>query len=194
LRSLNSILPPQIAVRSLFAVRDDFHPRFSCLAREYEYLIWNAEVRSVLYADRALWVRQALPVSQIHQALQALLGEHDFASFTRAEYRAENTTRYLDKIALLRDDREGELLRFQIRGNAFLHNMIRILVGTVIAMAQNKIPLDMERLLISPDRNAAGPTARPHGLCLLQAYYPPAFASGTPLAALENYPVFRRGK
>lgn len=181
-------------MRSLFATRDDFHPRFSCLAREYEYLIWNSEVRSVLYADRSLWVRQPLPVPEIHQALQALCGEHDFASFTRAEYREENTMRYLDKIALVRDDREGELLRFQIRGNAFLHNMIRILVGTVVAMAQNKIPVDMERLLQSADRNVAGPTARPHGLCLLQAYYPPALATGTPLAALENYPVFRRGR
>ena len=188
LHSLNSLLPPSIGIKQFIPVPSDFHPRFSCIAREYEYRIWNSPVKPVLQRDRVLWVRNPLPVEQLHGELQGLLGERNFTSFTRHEYREENTMRYVDRINLFRDEQEG-LIRFQIRGNAFLHNMIRIIVGTMIDRASGKITATLEQVLEKRDRLASGQTASAAGLYLKAAYYPPSPALvGLPL--LDGYPRF----
>lgn len=193
--ALNSLLPRSIAVRFVEEVPAWFHARFSCLAREYEYLLWNAPHRPVHAASRMTWFRDPIPVEELNGELLALLGEHDFASFTRAEYREENTTRYLDRIELRRErdlvSNADAVVVFRIRGNAFLHNMIRILVGTILDRARGRLALSPGEILESRDRRLAGQTAPPGGLYFRHAYYPPMEGLHR-LSTIENYPRFTK--
>ncbi|MDH5656449.1 MAG: tRNA pseudouridine(38-40) synthase TruA, partial [Spirochaetia bacterium] len=129
--SLNSVLPADISVINYTPVPQDFHPRFSCLAREYEYLIWNDRTKPVHLKGMALWHKGSIPIDEINQELQPILGERDFSALTRYEHKDKTTFRYLDKIELKRIGDpymfSENLVSFRIRGNSFLHNMIRIL-------------------------------------------------------------------
>ena len=192
LRSLNGILRGGVQILRLIRVPLNFHPRFSCLAREYEYLLWTAPGRPVHLAGKCLPVTTRLDLDSLNGELAGLIGEGDFAAFTREEYRKENTFRYIDTIELSRrpDAVSGEdLVVFRIRGNAFLHNMIRILVGTVLDRARGKIPLTLKELQESGDRKKTGTTAPPDGLFFRHAYYPPV-EGVEGLKTLTDYPVF----
>ncbi len=200
LKSVNAILPADIAVHSVDAVPADFHARFSCIARSYEYFIWNDPIKPALGKDRAVWIRSPIfddtMIERTNAECRELLGSQDFAAFTRAEYRDEVTIRYLDTLRLDRlhdpaSDR-ASLLRLSIRGNAFLHNMIRILAGTIVDRAQNKITAPLVEILHGRERTAAGRTAPPGGLYFRAAFYDPAdVGDARSLRTLEKYPRFR---
>lgn len=195
LRALNALLPRSISVHHAVDVPESFHPRFSCLAREYEYLIWNSPIRPVHLANNTLWFRGEIPVEQLNEELRALIGEHDFASFTRHQYRDESTVRYIDRADLKRIfnpiTHSDELVVFRIRGNAFLHNMIRILVGTLLDRARGKLSMPPGEILAQKRRVDAGATAPPHGLFFRAAYYP--VMPGIPhLKTVVGYPSFRK--
>lgn len=200
LKSVNAILPRDIAVRSVDIVPEDFHARFSCIARSYEYLVWNDTIPPALGRHRGAWIRSPIfdeaMIQRTNAECRELLGSHDFAAFTRAEYRDENTIRYLDTLRLDRlhdpvTDR-GSLLRLSVRGNAFLHNMIRILMGTILDRAQNKIAASLVDILHDRDRTRAGRTAPPDGLYFRAAFYDPAdTGTAKSLQTLEKYPRFR---
>ncbi len=194
LRGVNALLPASVAVHNVFAVPEWFHPRFSCIAREYEYLIWNHPTPSVFWKGRALWARNLLPVQELHDELQSLIGEHDFAAFTKAVYREENTNRYVDLISLdyvtSPGFEDGNLVSFKIRGNAFLHNMIRVITGSMLDRARGKLKINLRKILDSRDRNKAGNTAPPEGLYFRRAYYPEPLQYVDGLSILENYPIF----
>ena len=193
---LNALLPNDLVVRRMSPVPDDFHPRFSCVAREYEYLIWNDPTPPGLWRDRVWWLRETLPVAELHAELQQILGHRDFQAFTRVEHKDETTQRYVDLAELTLDTNPPaatsgpRLLRFRIRGNAFLHNMVRILVGTLMDRGAGKVSLTLGEILESGDRLAAGQTAPAHGLYFRHAYYAPV-AGARHLAILEGYPNFR---
>lgn len=194
--ALNALLPAGIAVRDSAPVEEDFHARFSCLAREYEYLIWNGPRRRSVLAGHTLWIRDPLDLEFCNQQLQALLGEQDFAAFTRAEYRHAVTRRCVDRADLRRVSdpiaNSEDLLIFRIRANAFLHNMIRILLGTLLDLASGRLQSNMAEILASGDRTLAGQTAAPQGLFFRQAYYPPEVAPAVDwLARLADYPYRR---
>lgn len=192
LRSINGIVDRGLSVRSLFPVPEWFHPRFSCLAREYEYLIWNSPVRPVHLKGKTLHVRTPMDVESLHGELQEIRGERDFVAFTREEYREENTFRYLDLIELREAQDpfwDGNLLIFKVRGNAFLHNMIRILVGTLVARAEGKVQDSFFSIQQSLNRKKSGPTAIPDGLFFRRAYYP-CIESISVLPCIPDYPVF----
>jgi tRNA pseudouridine38-40 synthase len=194
--SMNALLPREIRVKNSISVPDGFHPRFSCIAREYEYLIWNGTTATPHLCNRSLWFRRNILVAELNAELAEILGEHDFASFTRHIYRNESTIRYIDIAELARvydpiTDSDN-LIIFRIRGNAFLHNMIRILVGTILDRASGKIRTSIPSILERKFRIEAGQTVKPEGLFFRHAYYPEM--SGVPhLKFLRDYPLFRRG-
>ena len=196
LTGLNALLPNDLVVRRMTPVPEEFHPRFSCLAREYEYLIWNDAFPPALWRDRVWWVRKPLPVAELDAELKQILGHRDYQAFTRVEHREKTTQRYVDQAELgiveapPGIDSGVNLVRFRIRGNAFLHNMVRILVGTLIDRADGKVIARLPEILESGDRLRAGQTAPAQGLYFKHAYYAP-WPGVRHLATLVDYPVFR---
>ena len=194
---LNALLPPEISVLRAAPVPFDFHARFSCLAREYDYLIWNHPRRRAHSAEHFLWVREELDCSFLQKQADGILGENDFRSLTRVLSESETPMRYID---LLRFDRirdpimESEsIVRLRIRGNAFLHNMIRILVGTLLDIHAGKIELSLKEILEKKDRRRAGKTAPPTGLFFRRAYYLQSDLLPDWLPQLDGYPWMREG-
>jgi tRNA pseudouridine38-40 synthase len=173
----------------------DFHPRFSCLAREYEYLIWNENIKPVHLQGMVLWYRKPIPIVELNLELSQILGERNFASLTRVEYKDKTTHRYLDKIEIKRIHDPfmdtDSLISIRIRGNSFLHNMIRILVGTILYRASGKITITIPEIVKKEDRLQSGYTVPPDGLYLRHAYYTP-MEGVTGLKYLTDYPRFRK--
>jgi tRNA pseudouridine38-40 synthase len=169
---LNSLLPKDIAVRHGAPVAPDFHARFSCVRREYVYIVHNTTYRPSTLGYKSLWIREPLDWSLAREALPHLKGEKDFAAFTKPALvkRGEITIRRIDEIDIIE---KGPYAYIYIRGSGFLHNMIRIMVGTLIDVARKEIRPDaMAKIVASADRLAAGVTLRPHALYFLFAEYP----------------------
>jgi tRNA pseudouridine38-40 synthase len=169
-RGLNSLLPRQIAVRDAACVPDDFHPRFSATGKHYRYTLLTRPDRSPRWRDRAWHHPEPLSIEAMAAAAVPLLGEHDFAAFRAAGCTAATTTRRVDAIELSVPD--PELLVVDVRGNAFLRNMVRILVGTLAEVgAGRRSPGQVAEILASRDRTRAGITAPAHGLELMEIQY-----------------------
>ncbi|MBX7059294.1 MAG: tRNA pseudouridine(38-40) synthase TruA [Leptospirales bacterium] len=175
--SLNALLPEGIAVHCVSAAAAGWHPRYDCIAREYEYLFWCGPAPSALWRRRALWLKHSLPIVQLNSQLEAILGERDFAALTRYEYRNSSTTRYLHRAQLQQTVEapmtapSGSLVVLRIVANAFLHNMIRILAGSLADISQGKIQINLAEIVASGNRMLAGRTAPPHALYLRRAIY-----------------------
>lgn len=168
---LNAHLPNDIAVLSAENVDPDtFHARFSAYERRYEYILLNRKVASPLWHNRAGHERQPLDVARMQKAATKLVGEHNFSAFRSSECQAKSPVVTLHELTITAD---GDLLRFTLRGNKFLHNMVRILVGTLVDVGKGKLDIDViDALLNSPDRTAAGPTIAACGLYFTGALYP----------------------
>jgi tRNA pseudouridine38-40 synthase len=169
-RALNAHLPETIRVVHLATVPDDFHARFSARGKTYEYRIWNGPVLPP-FLRLYTWHRSfPLDVALMQQAADATLGAHDFAAFRNAQSVNHSTVREIGRAAWRRGD--GDLLVFEIAGNGFLRYMVRSLVGTLVEIGwRRRPPEDIARLLIQPDRSAAGRTAPPRGLFLMKVEY-----------------------
>ncbi len=169
----NSNLPGDICVTWVKPVGDEFHARFSATARRYRYCILNRLVRSALYRRRAWWVHQDLDHRRMHDAAQALLGEHDFSAFRAAGCQASNAVREVTRIRVVRD---GDWIVLDITANAFLQHMVRNIAGTLVAIGRGEEDVDwVGRVLAGRDRTGAGMAAPPHGLTLVRVYYPGVF-------------------
>ena len=169
-RGLNSILPRQIAVRDAAEVPEYFHPRFSATGKHYRYTILARPDRSPRWRDRAWHHPEPLSIEAMAAAAASLLGEHDFAAFRAAGCTAATTTRRIEAIELSAPD--PELLVVDVRGNAFLRNMVRILVGTLVEVGAGRRPAaQVSEILASRDRTRAGITAPAHGLELMEVRY-----------------------
>jgi tRNA pseudouridine38-40 synthase len=169
--SLNCILPDDITFVYGAKVPLDFHARFSCIGREYVYRVLNSPFQMALFRKDHLWVRKPLSLKLMEQAAEFLVGEHDFAAFTRKIYlrNSEKTIRRIDKISIVTS---GEFLYFHYQGSGFLHNMIRIVTGTLIMVGKGEIhPEKLKEILISKDRSLAGITLPPKALVFLNALY-----------------------
>ncbi|MBV7487054.1 tRNA pseudouridine(38-40) synthase TruA [Bordetella sp. BOR01] len=172
-RGVNAFLPPSIAVQWAQPVSDDFHARFSARSRTYHYLLWRGRVRPPLWAGRAGWCFQALDVDAMRQAAAALLGEHDFSSFRSSQCQARHPVRTLHRLDI---DERGPFLIFTLRANAFLHHMVRNLIGALLQIGQGRQPVHwMPALLAARDRRLAAPTFAPDGLYLSAIEYPAEF-------------------
>jgi tRNA pseudouridine38-40 synthase len=169
LRGLNAILPPDVALLEVADAAPDFDARFSARGKVYRYEVWNHLVRSPLRARTSWHVRGALDMTAIREAAAALVGEHDFRAFRAADCERRTTRRIVRRLDV---DRQGALLAFEIEATAFLKNMVRILVGTLVDIGRGRIPADaVARMLETGDRAAGGVTAPPEGLTLLRVIY-----------------------
>ena len=169
----NTLLPKDIAVSWVKQVDSDFHARFSALSRTYHYQIYNRVARSAVNMSRATWIYHVLNVDAMHAAAQSLVGEHDFTSFRTSACQANSPIRTIKSIHLQRKD---EWIYCRITANAFLHHMVRNIMGSLIMVGQSeRTELWIKETLKLRDRTKAGPTARPDGLYLHAVEYPSKF-------------------
>jgi tRNA pseudouridine38-40 synthase len=165
----NAGLPAGICLRWACEVPDTFHARFGARARTYSYLVLNRETRSALWRHRAWWVHRPLDVEQMHAAGQALVGEHDFSAFRAAECQAKNPVRTIQRLAVAR---YGEFLRLDVTANAFLHHMVRNIIGTLAAVGRGDRPGGwVGDVLAGRKRCDGGATAPAEGLYLVHVDY-----------------------
>jgi len=171
-RGTNSLLPAIIAVREADECADDFHPRFSATGKHYRYTILARPDRAPLLRDRAWHVPEAIDLARMQAGAEPLLGEHDFSAFRAAGCTARTTHRRIDDITIERAGEMAELVTVDVRGNAFLRNMVRILVGTLMEVAIGRREVaQVAEILASLDRTRAGITAPAHGLELMEVRY-----------------------
>lgn len=169
--SLNGILPGDVSVKNCYIVPMDFHARFSAVSREYLYLIYNYPLRTPFMKYRAMWINHDFDHEYFSKAVAYIIGEHDFASFCKKISADAGTVRKIESINV---SRENELIRITFRANAFLHNMIRIIVGTIVQMyRENREPRYIEEILAGKGREHGGFTAPPYGLYLNKVDYNP---------------------
>ena len=168
--ALNHFLPEDIAVLGCREVAPDFHARYSCAGKEYVYQIWNSPIRDPFLNHRALHYWYTLDVERLNKAAACYLGEHDFTSFCTLDARERgDLTRTVTKAEVRR---EGDLVLFTVAADGFLYNMVRIMVGTLLRVAQGKLePQDVANVIEAKNRKAAGPTAPPYGLYLNRVFY-----------------------
>jgi tRNA pseudouridine38-40 synthase len=168
LRALNAALPPDVAVRQVAQARPDFHPRYDARSRRYRYTVWNEPVRSPLVRRASLHVPRPLDVTAMQAAARLVVGEHDFAAFGQAP-QGEVTVRRVLRAAW---SGEPPRLCFDVEANAFLYRMVRSLVGTMLQVGLGLMTVEgFAQVLASRERAQAGPTAPPHGLCLIEVQY-----------------------
>ncbi len=169
-RGMNSLLPPAIAVAEAAEVPDDFHPRFSATGKRYRYTILCRDSRSPRWHHRAWHRRGPLDEGAMAAAASHLLGEHWFDTFRAAGCSAKTTRRRIDAIDL--GHPEPDVLTLDVRGNAFLRHMVRIIAGTLVDVAEGRLAVDqVPEILASRDRTRGGQTAPAHGLELLEVRY-----------------------
>ena len=165
-----SRLPPSVCVRWCQPVADDFHARFSAKARRYRYRLVNRAVRPALGRQMLSWDRRPLDAVAMHEAAQALVGENDFGAFRSIQCQALHARRELQWI---RVSREGEVVQVEVQANAFLHHMVRNIVGSLMVVGAGERPREwIAELLAGRDRTVAGPTAPPQGLVFIGPLYP----------------------
>jgi tRNA pseudouridine38-40 synthase len=167
---VTSRLPPQLAVRWCRPVPADFHARFSARARRYRYRILNRPVRAALGRQYLSWERRPLDADAMHRAAQSLLGENDFSAFRTVHCQSPHAWRELQHIGVTRD---GDVVEVEVQANAFLHHMVRNIVGSLLMVGSGERPEGwIAELLAGRDRTVAGPTAPPTGLHFLAPRYP----------------------
>jgi tRNA pseudouridine38-40 synthase len=166
----NSRLPDDVCVRWIQRMPDDFHARFSARARRYRYTLLNRRVRPALDARYVAWERRPLDAARMQQAAAHLLGEHDFNAFRTAACQAPNPVRTVHALSVTRED---EHIHFDIQANAFLHHMVRNIVGSLLPVGLGEREPDwVGEVLTGRDRNRAGPTAPSQGLTFVCPLYP----------------------
>lgn len=167
-RALNARLPVDIAVREMTETSASFHPRFDARSRTYRYLIWNAPDRSPLRADRATHIRKPLDTNLMNEAIGRLVGRKDFTTFVAASAPGRRTREILDASVC----RVGQEVVVELRGNGFMRQMIRSIVGTLIDVGLGRTTLEeFEAIARSGDRTRAGATAPACGLYLVSVQY-----------------------
>ena len=172
-RGVNAHLPDGIAVLHAQAVAPDFHARFDACGRRYRYLLQSAPVRSPLLVGRAGWTHYPLDVAAMRQAAALLLGEHDFSSFRAAECQAKSPVKTVYAVAF-----SGcpSFIKIDFHANAFLHHMVRNLVGSLVYVGDGRRPVSwMAEVLAARSRSAGAPTFAAGGLYLASVRYDEAW-------------------
>ena len=169
IRGVNSQLPQAVAVQWAQPVADDFHARFAAMARHYTYLLVSRPVRPALLAGRIGWYHRPLDVAAMSEAARALAGTHDFSAFRAAGCQAKSAVKTLTSVAVARS---GEHVLFDFSANAFLHHMIRNIVGALVYVGAGKESAAwIGEVLAGRDRTLAAPTFAADGLYLTGADY-----------------------
>jgi len=168
---LNSLLPPSIAVVAADDVEAGFHARFSAVGKHYRYSILTRSSRSPFDGRRA-WHRPGvrLDLDAMREAAAFVVGERDFSALRAAGCTARTAVRRIDEVLV--SDARSHRVELDVRGNAFLRNMVRILAGTLVEVGEGRLtPIQMTEIIESRDRTKAGQTAPAHGLCLVEVLY-----------------------
>ena len=168
INGLNSNLPNDISVVDVDRVEDTFHSRFDAIDRTYSYLIFNSPSRNVLLDDFYYWEQSDLDIDKMNEESQCLIGKHNFSSFRSLSCGSNNPERDIKKIEI---NKLGNIIEIKITANAFLQNMVRIIVGTLLEIGKDKIKTSLREILESKDRNSAGITINPRGLIFLGPNY-----------------------
>ena len=169
----NTNLPSDIAVHWVRQVSDDFSARFSAISRSYRYILFNRRIRSAVFSKNVAWSYGKFDENLMHTAAQYLVGEHDFSAFRSSRCQAHHAVRVMQKISVTRQD---DYLILDIKANAFLHHMVRNIMGTLMVIGRGEQPVDwMDEILKGQDRKCAGMTASPAGLYLVNVEYPKEF-------------------
>lgn len=187
-RGVNAFLPPSIAVRWATEVPavspDGFHARFSARARTYQYLLYNHRVRAPLLEGRVGWVFRPLDIAAMQEAADMVAGTHDFSAFRSMQCQARSPIKTLRPIEI---SRRADFVMLRFEANAFLHHMVRNLVGSLVFVGKGKAPPAwLADVLASGDRHRAAPTFSPDGLYLAKIDYDAAW--GLPREAAPGFP------
>lgn len=189
-RGVNAFLPDSIAVRWASEIPElpgqEFHARFAAFARTYHYVLYNNPVRSPLLVGRAGWTFRPLDIDLMREAAQCLIGTHDFSAFRSSQCQAKTPVKQMHEVRI---ERHGESIVFTLRASAFLHHMVRNLIGSLIYVGQGRhTPQWLGDVLEGRDRNDAAPTFMPDGLYLAKIDYDPKW--GLPQDATSPLPWF----
>ncbi len=168
LENLRRYLPEDIGIYSCRDVSPRFHARLNAKEKTYCYRIWNSEQPCVFERRFVTVMQEDLDLDAMNRAAQHLLGQHDFAAFCGNAKMNKSTVRYIRSLTV---ERQGEELRITVTGNGFLHNMVRIIVGTLVETGRGDRDPDDIPELFSGKRADAGFLAPPQGLCLMEVYY-----------------------
>lgn len=167
--ALNAWLPADIGVYCCREVPDEFHPRYSCVSKEYIYRIWNSPYRNPFLYGRSLHCKYPLDEKALAREAAAFVGTHDFKSFASSGGSVCDTVRTVKRFEV---ERYGDEVVFSVEANGFLYNMVRIMVGTLLDISAGKIEKGSIREIIDTgDRSRAGATVPPQGLYLNRVYY-----------------------
>lgn len=167
--AINNHLPNDIVIRESREVGEEFNSRFSATGKEYRYLIYNSKIRSPILRNYTYHVPYKLHIDKMQKATSYFLGAHDFCSFMASGSSVTDTVRTIHDMCLKNKD---NIIDFRVKGNGFLYNMVRIIVGTLIEVGAGKINIDVVLDIIeAKDRTKAGHTAPPQGLYLERVYY-----------------------
>ncbi len=183
-RGINTFLPATIAVQWAKPMPTTFHARFSAFERTYYYVLYVSPGRAPLLAGRAGWVYTPLNVDAMQRAAQVLVGEHDFSAFRASQCQAKSPLKHLSALDI---EARGHFIHFRFRANAFLHHMVRNIMGCLISVGREKHSVDwLQAVLAGRSRCAAAPTFMPDGLYLAQIGYPSEF--DVPASNLKDWP------
>ena len=167
--ALNAVLPDGICVKSCEEVNADFHARYDCRGKRYVYRIWNANYKNPFLTNYAYHYKNRLDADFLNGQAQAYVGTHDFRGFCASGSSVEDTVRTVRAFSVTR---QGDEVLFSVEADGFLYNMVRIMVGTLIEISENKIKKDtLSDIINSGDRLRAGRTAPPQGLYLDKVFY-----------------------
>ncbi|MFD2925203.1 tRNA pseudouridine(38-40) synthase TruA [Halobacillus naozhouensis] len=169
-RALSSMLPSDIRVANAEQVSEDFHARYDAKGKEYRYYVWNSPEANLFRRLYTYHIRKPLDIESMREACRWVEGEHDFTSFCspRTDLKGSKV-RTIRKAAI---EQQGTELVFIFKGNGFLYNMVRILVGTILEVGLgDRTPDELKTMLAAGDRKSAGKTAPPHGLFLWNVDY-----------------------
>ena len=186
IRGTNRFLPPDIAVQWARPVPDAFHSRACALARRYAYVVLESPVRPSVDAGRVGWVFRPLDGGAMQEAAALLIGQHDFSSFRAAACQAKTPVKTMKRASIAR---RGSYWRFEFEADAFLHHMIRNIMGCLLVIGQGQQPPQwMSQVLAARDRDAAAPTFSPDGLYFLGPLYGPEWNLPSRTAAYDWVP------
>ncbi|MCU0605417.1 MAG: tRNA pseudouridine(38-40) synthase TruA [Desulfobacterales bacterium] len=170
LKGLNSLLPPDIAIRDCCRVPEDFHARFAARSKRYQYRILNRAARAAVGRDYAWFIHRELDIRAMERAAGHLIGRQDFKAFESAGSPRAHTERHVMHASWM--EGKDRRLTFRIEADGFLRGMVRNIVGTLVAVGLGKLqPQEMRAILASRDRRRAGATAPARGLFLVEVHY-----------------------
>ena len=156
----------------MFNVNENFNSRFSALERRYAYVIYNTKKKPLFFDKFSYWVTNELDINDMKDQLNMFLGEHNFNSFRSSSCNSNNSVK---KVSYVDIQRSNNFIIVTVVANAFLQNMVRIMVGTIIDIAKKENDLSITEILKKEDRKFAGKTAPPNGLFFLGPSYPDHF-------------------